>query len=169
MGVAVVGATFENRLRHGGMGVARPRNPALARQDVLDRSLPGPLVTDIVGLYLDHPKHGLASGSQYRNLRGPLSVTTRRRRGQPSFPRQYQRNSATIGSPTASFAALLVLMSRETSQPIPTATAPEKQSGILPTNSPSHPHQPAPLRCGGQTLCAGWAMNRLVHATCRLR
>ena len=103
-----------------------------------------------------------------------LAVTTHRRRGQPRSRARNKRNSAIITSTAPSLAALLVritifrlvrLLSRLRREP-PQRTPFPDVGDQLNQSTPTDQHLHA---VGGQTLCAGWAMNRPVCATCRSR
>jgi hypothetical protein len=114
---------------YGTVGVARPRNPALARRGVqiLHRSLTG--------------RQG-----------------HRHRRALPGSPEN------AIVLPAARTGTSGPACRNNTSPPrtTPFPDVGDQLNESTPTDQ--HPHA-----VGGQTLCAGWAMNRPVCATCRSR
>jgi hypothetical protein len=169
---ATVGPAFGDRLRHGGCGATTESSPGAPRRSnsppIPDWSPRSP-----TSLYLDPPRTRSCFRQPGQELTGLLAVTTHRRRGQPPFPRSHQRNSATIASTAASLAALLVLItiSRLVRLLSPLRREPpqKKTPDVADQLNESTPTDQHLYAVGGQTLCAGWAMNRPVCATCRSR
>jgi hypothetical protein len=103
-----------------------------------------PLLAQHLGIcYGNSGKNVATTESRGQELPGLLAATTHRRRGQPPLPRQPQKklgnNHLNSGVARRAARARYHLPSRETTQPTPTGTAPEKQPRIVPTNSTSQP------------------------------